>query len=556
MRSLLFFTLLLPLTMNAQTASYHDDDALTAELKQLVSKHSELIAMESIAKTAQGRDLWAVRIGDPKNKAMLVVGGIEGTSLVGTEHALRFIAHLVSGGAPKESVAALLKKTTVYVIPRANPDAAETYFGKPQRERETNFEPADDDRDAAVDEDDVDDVNKDGLITWMRVKDPRGEWIIDPDDARLMRKADASKGERGQYRLLSEGVDNDKDQEWNEDPAGGTDLNRNFSYNFQFFGKGSGLHQISATESKAIADFLFDHPTIGTVFTFSSNDNLLTPWKNEPPKGDGPAITSVAKDDEEYFSAIAKRFTEVTALSNAPKPARGEGAFSEWAYYHAGRWSFAVRPWWPGDVAVKKDTAAAKDSVKRSGEMKKGEKEKGDNADLKLIKWYEAAGITDPVRPWKRFEHPDFPDKEVEIGGLRPFISSNPPAESLASVAKPFENFLTVLAAQLPSLSLANQKVEKLGANVYRVSVDVVNDGFLPTNSALGVKTRWVRNVRVTLDAGKSTISSGMTKQILDPIKGSGGFKTLSWVVVGKGSVSIHAESPVAGAADMTVEVK
>ncbi len=561
MKKIILFLCVLCGNIFAQLPSkYHSYDDLTKALKQLTSQNSSLLNYESIAKTIKGNDLWVVTIGKGETenrKAILVVGGIEATQIVGSEHALRLIEHLVQSYGKIDSITKLLDKTTVYVIPRANPDASESFFAKPMVERETNYSPYDDDRDAAIDEDDVDDVNKDGIISWMRIKDPRGEWIVNSDDARLMKKADAGKGEKGIYRLLSEGIDNDKDEEWNEDGIGGTDFNRNFTYNYQFFGKNSGVHQISEVETKAIADFVYDHQNISVVFSFSSNDNLNSAWKNEPSKGESPVILSVTKEDEDYFGMMSKKFGEITKLKDAPKASKGEGSFSEWAYYHSGRWSFSTRPWWTGELPKSKDTSSAKDSTKKSSDSKKDDKEKSDDPNVKILKWYDAIGSKDIAVPWTKFNHPDFPNQDVEIGGVKPFVLTNPPAESLNAYAKPFVNFITYLAGQLADISLSNQKVEKIGDNVFRVSIDVINNGYLPTNSGMGIKTRWVRNVRVVLDAGKGiTISSGKTKQILEPIKGSGGYRTVSWIIVGKGSVNVNVESPVAGKAELKIELK
>lgn len=539
---------------------YHSYDELTNTLTRLASQYSQTIKIESVAKTTKGKDVWVATIGKggaDNRKAILVVGGIEATSVVGSEYALRCAEHLAQSYGKVDSITELLDQTTVYVIPRANPDASESYFTKPVAERATNFTPYDDDRDADVDEDDAEDVNKDGIISWMRVKDPRGEWIVNPDDARLMRKADALKGEHGVYRVLREGIDNDKDDEWNEDPAGGTDINRNFTYNYQFFGKGSGIHQMSEPETRALANFVFDHPNIALIFTFSSNDNLTSAWKNEPPKGESPHSTSVLKEDEEYFAFISKKFGEISALKDAPKPSKGEGAFSEWGYYHAGRWSFAVRPWWTGEAPKSKDTTASKDSTKKSSDTKKSGGDASDDWQLKTLKWYDAIGVKDIAQPWTKFKHPDFPNQEAEIGGVNPFVLMNPPAESLNSYVKPYSNFITYLARQLPSIALSNQKIEKVGANVFRISVDVMNSGYLPTNSGMGVKTRWQRNVRVTLDAGGgNAVTGGKAKQTLEPIQGSGGWKTVSWLVVGKGSVKVTAESPACGRAELKIELK
>ncbi len=61
------------------------------------------------------------------------------------------------------------------VAPLLNPDAARADFTTPRCERTSNGNPLDDDLDMQVDEDGPDDLNQDGLITSMRVKDPEGE---------------------------------------------------------------------------------------------------------------------------------------------------------------------------------------------------------------------------------------------------------------------------------------------------------------------------------------------------------------------------------------------
>lgn len=83
-----------------------------------------------------------------------------------------------------------------------------------------------------MDEDGPEDLNGDGYITLMRVKDPEGNYIIDPKEPRLMRLADPKKGEKGMYKIYSEGLDNDDDGQINEDPLGGVEINRNFPHDF------------------------------------------------------------------------------------------------------------------------------------------------------------------------------------------------------------------------------------------------------------------------------------------------------------------------------------
>ena len=565
---------------------------MTKAIQSLASAHSDIVKIESIGKTLKGRDIWAIALhkGDPDQAhALLVVGGTEAIQIAGSEMALRFAEQLALNYGKVDSVTKLLQTTTIYVIPRVSPDATEAYFEKPVKERATNYRPTDDDHDGLVDEDDVEDLNGDGVITMMRVKDPRGEWMIHPEDSRLMRKADPSKGEHGSYLLYSEGIDNDKDEQWNEDAAGGVDFNRNFPFNYQFFGPNAGIHQVSENETRAIADFIFSKQNIAVVFSFSSNDNLTTPWRAEPRRtgtetpavppsaGSGFArssmdeaargpVTSVLEEDQPYYEFISKQFLDITKLIGAPETKKGAGAFSEWVYYDVGRWSFSVRPWWAPEKAAKRDTAAG-DQARRTRPTMGSRTTQGATdqpvdeyaEQLKALKWYDASGYKDVAVPWTKIKHPDFPDREVEIGGPKPFVLMNPPADSLNVFAQPYTKFLTYLAAQLPTVSLNNIKVEKVNDNVFRLTLDIVNNGYFPTNSALGVRVRWPRNVYLTLDLGKGhSLASGKARQPLRAIKGNGNYQTMSWLIVGTAgsTVTLTAESPMAGKATQTITLR
>jgi hypothetical protein len=48
-------------------------------------------------------------------------------------------------------------------------------------------------------------MNRDGLITMVRVKDFFGQWLKHPQDERLMVKANAEKGEQGEYLVIFRG---------------------------------------------------------------------------------------------------------------------------------------------------------------------------------------------------------------------------------------------------------------------------------------------------------------------------------------------------------------
>jgi hypothetical protein len=157
-----------------------------------------------------------------------------------------------------------------------NPDGAEAFFGKLKTGKKTNSNPFDADNDGRMDEDNPDDLNGDGQITVFRVKDPNGLYRIDPDEPMLMKKADAAKGERGEYSIYPEGIDNDKDGFINEDLSGGTDINRNFMHAYPYFKENAGKYMVSENETRALLDWMLVHRNIAMVLTFGESDNLIT----------------------------------------------------------------------------------------------------------------------------------------------------------------------------------------------------------------------------------------------------------------------------------------
>jgi hypothetical protein len=109
----------------------------------------------------------------------------------------------------------------------------------------------------------------------MRVRDPEGKWLPDPQEPRLMKMADPKKGEKGLYTLYTEGLDNDADGEYNEDPEGGVELNRNFPHDFESNVKAAGLYPVSESETIALLDFLVSHRNIALILNFSTENTIL-----------------------------------------------------------------------------------------------------------------------------------------------------------------------------------------------------------------------------------------------------------------------------------------
>jgi hypothetical protein len=461
-----------------------------------------------------------------------------------------------------------------------NPEAAHSYFTPPKTEQFVNDRPVDEDHDGLVDEDGPEDLDRNGQITSMRIRDPQGEYILDPEDPRLLLKADKAKSEIGAWRLYDEGVDNDEDEAWNEDGPGGVNLNRNFPYNYRFFGSEAGITPVSEPVSRSLAEFVVAHPNIGIVFVFGTADNLVQTPKAEPAKR---PPTTLHEEDVRFYRELGKVWREAIGLDKELTGSTEPGTFAEWCYFHRGRLGLAARPWSPALQLALAKKAEPKAAAKPKGEEgeeppepkaegkdeaneqttggdKGGKKDDGDNRnkeDRAFLKWADK-NAPELFVAWKELEHPDFKDKRVEIGGFAAFARSNPPEKLLGELAAKESLFLTSLAEKLPRIAIRSIEVKALGESIYDVRVQVENTGYLPTALAQGALTREVNPTRVVLDLPAERVLSGTQRTVLGAIEGSGGMREARWILDGSGRTEVGLEviSMLAGSAKTNIVLK
>lgn len=418
-RRKLIFSTLLVLTglfcqMNAgftQTAgTYLNYDELTKAVKAFADSNKDFAKVESIGKTAGGREIWVLTLAKAgqmpvaERPGLLIAANFEGDHLIGSSLSIEIARYLIAGYATDEAVKASLDNHVFYIMPRLNPDGAETMFTALKTGRKTNSSALDADNDGRLDEDGPDDLNNDGQITVMRVKDANGLYRIDADEPMLMKKADPAKGERGEYSIYPEGLDNDKDGFINEDPAGGTDINRNFMHAYPYFKENAGRYMVSEIETRSLVEWMLAHKNVAMVMTFGESDNLIVPptsrgalstdrpldliqfaqaaiseasrvgMVSEGGRGgrgrfnmgdftrgmSAPAAsetsgrsqrpaqtaaTTINTSDLEYFNKASEKYKELTGIKTQPVLRNPEGAFFQYTYYQLGLPSFATPGW-------------------------------------------------------------------------------------------------------------------------------------------------------------------------------------------------------------------
>lgn len=540
MRRTLFTTVLLCLAAAVSAQEYSNFAGQTSRLEALSKSYPDLARLSSLGKTNGGKEIWLLTIGTGKTEtkpAIAVVGGTEGSHLLGTEMAIGFAENLLKGSTT-DSIRNRLSKTTYYVFPNMSPDAMEQYFAKLKYERNGNATETDDDRDGKLNEDGFDDLDGNGKITMMRIESPIGEYKINPDDARTLVKADASKGEKGKYMLLTEGFDNDKDGNLNEDGEGGIALNRNFTYRHNTFGAGAGDFPASEKETRALLDFLYDAFNVYAVVSFGSNNNLSVPVSYNPVAARERILAGYLEPDAKVNGMVSELYNKVTGAKDAPRSSSPGGDILSWGYFHYARYSFSTPGWWV--PKAKPDTA------------KKEKAFTSEDAAANYLRWAQQQGISNTFTEWKEVKHPDYPNTKVEVGGLDPFVLINPPYKMVGDIVKKHTDFLLKLANQQADLEIVNLKTEKLGNGLTRVSLDVINKGGLSTHSKLGERSYFLKKLKVAVNTDKQQIVGGKKINLLNSLEASS-TQSFSWLIKGTGKVSIEVGCPTAGVKNIDV---
>ena len=334
------------------TRTWSDHAAMQDRLTSLARMHPDHAALEQIGSSLEGRELYVLRLaraGDidaDSRPAVLLVAGIDASMPHTSECAIDVASMLLKRAADgDEEVIGLLESNTVYVVPRVNPDGHEHNLTADVRHHHPrNMRSDDADRDRAQDEDGPEDLNGDGMITMMRIYDPRkADRVADADDPRLDTEPDREAGERPAFYLASEGYDNDEDGRHNEDGRGGVDLDMNFMHEYEAHADGSGRHQLSEPESLALLKYALDHQNIAAVVVYGRHDTLSNP-PSANGRNDAGGPKTIESGDEALYQRISDRFVELTELEGVEQGDLG-GSFVAWSYAQFGVPAFSTPLW-------------------------------------------------------------------------------------------------------------------------------------------------------------------------------------------------------------------
>lgn len=462
-----------------------------------VNDYPDLCSKETICITQKNREVIAMTLtnkntGDPLDKpAFYMDANTHAGEITGNVVAMHMMDYLLTNYASNSTCKKILDEYTVYVIPRITMDGSEVYltsaYGLRSADRDYNVQ------DSGIKQFDLDD---DGVIRSMRIKNKHGAWKKDVLNENLMveREPDDIDGEF--YDVFVEGImDNyngvnlyQKKAEW------GLDFNRNYPYGWynEVRQSGAGYYPLSNPENKAVVDFVLKHPNIGAVLTMhTSGGVLLYPPGTKHEKDGDPT-------DMKIYKTIGKMATKeldypcINIFDNFNKDQVffPSGAFDDWCYQDQGIYAYTMELW---------------DLNKHIGKpvdwFDKKEPTIEDMMDTynKMIKFSEENDL-DAFKPWTKIDHPQF--GEVEVGGFNhKFLLQNCPCKFLKEEVEKATKFSLRYLLALPKLNIEDTIVTKLADNMYKVEAVVANDGYMPTYlSNEAKKLKKDESIKVTIE--------------------------------------------------------
>jgi len=574
---------------NAQTDfrfdRYHTPEEINSFLNAVQKSNPGTTKIHLIGKSWSGIPVRMIEIGretklsEKSNPAVFIAANFEGSNPLASEGAVFLIKDLLEDPEQTERI-------TWYVLPLGNPEAAHSFFDSPTQLNSRNWRPGNDDLDDQVDEDPAEDLNGDGYLTQMRYKDPDGTYIIDTADSRRLKRAEASKGEKGIYKIISEGLDNDDDGNYNEDGKGGTNNGISFPHLFKYANAESGRWPGEEDEVFGVLKFMTDHPEIALVMHYGNSNFCLVPPKSgrkgktnlnslriprryasmlnaDPNKtytmsevkemvkamvppgtqvddsmvagmlGLGAAVNPQAKDLKFYneYAKEYKAYLKEKGLSLDridPTPAK-DGSFELWVYYHLGLPSFSQDFW--GIPVFKKEnpdsTKTAKSDKQTKPTTQKTSSKKPDK-EKAFFAYNDSVLNGEGFVDWKPFSHPQL--GEVEIGGILPYKDKVPLEAEINKLLETQVPWIYELVKGIPDLKIENDRITDVGESIYRVEAWIRNTGKMHFPIAMGTRNGNPPPAIISLEGKGLELLEGKKRTVLTGLD-AGNQRKITWLI-------------------------
>ncbi len=522
--------------------SYYLYDEITDFLKAAEAVAPDLVTLDSLTTTPEGRQVWIATITDPSTgpaeskPAYHVQANVHAQEMATTTSALRLIHTLLTD----ENAAELLKHVVFYVIPRANPDGVEytmTTCGDIRSRNET----IEDKPNGLVPQD----LNGDGLILRMRWEDPLGPYIEDPEDPRIM--VPRRPGDEGPfYQVHAEGIISNYDGGPIQGATKGYDFNRNYPTNWKIE-IDQADRPFSHPETSAIGEFLQNHHNIFAGIDFHCGAQaILRPCSKpdaEMDQADLGLVTMIGRKAAEFtgFPMMNSRDYRLDWATPISLP----GSSNDFAHLQLGI------SWYVIELGNGYTSAG----ISTEEYFKSNDEQREREFPRRVMKAADASPTRDVFVPWQEIDHPQL--GTVEVGGLKPAAIYHLDPRDMEKISADTTGFLLWHAARHPRILLSEPELSRVGEGVYRIRANVGNGGCLGTRVMNGGGLRTHEPVKARLEGiCEDAIASRPRVYEFDALA-PGAHQQLEWFItadVGT-QVTLIASHPRGGVATEALEL-
>ena len=540
---------------------YYTYDQVVQALKVLHKTYPDLTKLEVVGKSEENREIYAITINNPKTgdelskPGVYVDGNIHGNELQASEVCLYFLNTLLTKYGNNEKITKLVDKNAYYVIPVVNVDGRYHFYADANTSSSNRGlrRPKDDDRDGLFDEDFPDDLDGDGNICRMRIKDPFGNYKTDPEDPRLMIRV--KPGEKGEWTMLGqEGIDNDGDGRVNEDSEGYVDGNRNWGFNWapQYVQGGAGDYPLSGVGLKGIADFIMQKPNIIIGYAFHNSGGMFLR---------GPGTKSLGKlhpKDIEVMDWLGKNNEKIVPgyryLVSWKDLYSTYGDFGDFLDNVVGAYTYI------GELFMSSSETYREPEQKVEEEDDDSFRGSSNERNREKLKYNDHVAMGELYKEWKEYDHPVY--GKIEIGGWVKMSSRLSHPFMLQDLVHRNASAVIFSAEQTPEVEMEVFEKKKIDQNLFRVRIRLVNDKAMPSMSYHSAqKKAYPKDILKLSGEGIKVVSGG---QLTDNYRDKVNYKEYKpevqfcqvpgfgkveyqFLVSGKGNLVIEYESRKAG---------
>lgn len=547
---------------------WHDTEELNQDLLALEKAYPKFLKYSSIGKSYEGRDMMLMTINNPdtgpelSKAAMYIEANVHGNEIQGGEVCLYTVWYLMENYDRIPEVKRLVDERVFYIVPTVNPDGRDYFLHGTGSGARTGFVPVDDDNDGQFDEDPPNDLNGNNVIEQIRKYVPgEGNLRISHSDPRILEPVPA--GERGDWVMLGmEGIDDDGDGLVNEDGPGSYDGNRNWGTDWQpeYIQGGAMDYPYQLPEARAVNDFLLAHPNIAGVQSYHNSGGMILRGPGAEAMGEYP------REDVAVYDRLGKQGERMLPYYRYIVIWSGlytvHGGFIDWTSDGLGVLSFSNELW-------------SGEQYFNSPELKQQQEQDPDSPiSPERARYFfdDHLEFGDEYIEWAPFDHPEY--GKVEMGGWKKTYGRVPPRFMNEELAHRNMAFTLYQADEMPLVRMGEPTVERVGGDVYRVRVELINDKIVPTITGKAAQNHVVPPDLLTIDGRVDVVTAGIVQDKFRPgptdridqhdlrrIMFHSGLpgetrRMVEYVVRGSGAVTIRYASVKGGTAEARAQLR